>query len=156
MSDALRFFDKEADRIWALIDANPQHLHARIRDDDYTVWDVLAHIVIASQGVITFGMNQLQPSNSAPISQDGFNLDEWNHHQMLAWRDRSLDDLKAIWVTVRPLFEQFLAIEQQDAILNHPMGMQLSYGEYVNIITYHLRMHRQEIEEGLALIKDRL
>lgn len=155
MSDALRLFDKESERIWSLVEANLDHLHTPARDDQYSIWDIATHIVTASQGVILVGLTQVQPNIDWQIpGGDDFNLDAWNHEQMLAWRNRSLADLKTEWQSVRPLFEQFLAANQPDLEITHPMGLKMNYNDYAALITGHMRMHRLDIENGLNAIKN--
>ena len=154
MHKARSYFDKESERLWNLVDSHPDQLHIPVRDDQWTGWMIAAHIVTATQGMIDFALAQLRTSADAspPHNPASFDIDRWNAEQVVAWNGRSVEELKAAWVKTTQRFDRLIAVIEQEPdperMLVHPVGLQLKLADYLQLVTAHLRIHRQELDRG--------
>lgn len=154
MAESLTFFDKEAAQIWSLVDNNSTLLHSAMRDDGYTPWQVLVHIVTATRGLIEMGLAQIEPDAGWFMPTADINVDTLNAHQQKTWEHRSMDELRELWATARPMAERFAASVTEDHSLLHPLGTHMPGPEFLKFLTIHMRMHRQELEAGLAALTE--
>ncbi len=149
-----QLFDKEAQRIWAKFEeyAAADQLHAAVRDDGWTPWQIMVHILTATTGMIKLGQAQLRAGEpQSEASRASFDLHRWNEEQVAGWNGRSVDELQTAWQQAGPLFDQFVeqcASAPADLKLYHPVGQLFAPADYIGVITIHMRMHRQELETG--------
>ena len=154
--NAGQLFDKESARIWETIDAHAEaELTKPIRDDGWTALQILAHLAIANRGLLSLAKTHHRAAGAGqevPVD-DSFDVHRWNVEQVALWADRSLADVRNEWAETQRRFHEFTA-SLSEADLELPArfvtGKPMSLGELIGSITLHLRVHRQEIERGLA------
>ncbi|HEY1014196.1 MAG TPA: DinB family protein [Herpetosiphonaceae bacterium] len=157
-SNLTQVYEKESGRIWSLIGGLSEHdLRRPIRDDGWSAFQIAAHLSTSTRGLTYLARVSLKPGGfqaqpGGPGSAD-FNLEEWNHAQNAEWSEKSLDELRAAWDETAKAFAAFVAglsDADLDREISTPMGQQMQLSNLLSMITMHLRIHRQEIERGLA------
>ncbi len=150
-------FDNESASIWSMIDSHTEDdLTRPIRDDGWTAFQILSHLAISSRGLLSLAKAQYRAGISGqevPNPAAEFDLDRWNVEQVALWAERSLDDVRTALAETQQRLHAFIA-ELSEADLELPArfvtGKPMKLGQLQGAIPYHLGVHRQEIERGLA------
>jgi uncharacterized damage-inducible protein DinB len=149
--------DKESARIWAAIDGKSEaDLHQPIRDDGWTAFQILSHLLTGTSGLTYIA--KLATEDGAAGAQrgmdsPGFDLNRWNEEQVAAWQGRSLNDLRAEWEAMIARTHRLLdSLTEADLARTAatPFGPATPLSDLLSGITFHMRVHRQELERGLA------
>ena len=154
--DAGQYFDKESAQVWRAIDGCAEaDLSKPIRDDGWSAFQILSHLAISCRGLLALAKAHFRAASAGqevPVDP-GFDLNRWNEEQVALWAERSLADVRTDWAETQRRFHAFIA-ELSEADLELPArfvtGTPMKLGDLIGTITFHLRIHRQEIERGLA------
>jgi len=121
----------------------------------WSVKDVLAHVAISEAANLTFARRIVAEDNPVQIPPDRgpFDLDRWNNSQVrrrqnLTWAQVQ-DDLAAARQDTLA-FVAGLEEAQLDRRGIQAVFGEMTLGQLLKILYRHDRMHREEIEQGLA------
>jgi len=151
-----QLFDKESTQIWQAIDSYAAaDLTKPIRDDGWSAFQILAHLAISCRGLLALAKAQHRAVSAGqePPVDPSFDLNRWNEEQVALWAERPLADVRSDWAETQRRFHEFTAtLSAADLELpaRFVTGTPMKLGDLVGTITFHLRIHRQEIERGLT------
>ena len=121
----------------------------------WSVKDVLAHVAISEAANLAFARRMVSEDNPVQIPPDRgpFDLDRWNNSQVrrrqqLTWAQVQ-DDLAAAHQDTLA-FVAGLEEAQFDRRGLQAVFGEMTLGQLLKILYRHDRMHREEIEQGLA------
>lgn len=156
---AAQYFAKETGTIWEIVDTTDQaRLYVPIRDDNSSAWDIIAHVAIASRELLKLARASLQAAqagNPPPWAGPDFDVHRWNVSQVNKWRDTSFTDIRRHWQETLISLETFANTLSQDDLaipVKFATGEDMNLGELLLLMSYHLRQHRQELQQGLAAL----
>ena len=120
----------------------------------WSVKDILAHVAISEAANLAFAKRMVTEGNPVQIPPDKgpFDLDRWNNSQVrrqqLTWAQVQADLAAAHQETLA--FVAGLEEAQFDRRGVQAVFGEMTLGQLLKILYRHDRMHREEIEQGLA------
>jgi len=121
----------------------------------WSVKDILAHVAISEAANLAFAKRLVAEDNPVQIPPDKgpFDLDRWNNSQVrrrqqLTWAQVQADLAAAHQETLA--FVAGLEEAQFDRRGVQAVFGEMTLGQLLKILYRHDRMHREEIEQGLA------
>ncbi|MCA0355133.1 MAG: DinB family protein [Chloroflexi bacterium] len=159
-SKAAEYYAKETERVWTIVaEQTEANLYQPIRDDGWNAWQIVAHIALTSRQILRLvqkQQQQAQTGDTSPIFAPDFDVDRMNIEQVAAWEGKSFGEIRQHWDKTGVQLAEYIAT-LQPADLALPVEFvkkqQMTLEQLLNLISLHIRLHRNEIETGLRSLE---